>query len=154
MCIFQYLLYFTCTVRQHCLLKASCWKGAVVSVVISSLSVWCVHLRLAYFIYLHNVWVVRSEWCVFSCWWTMKMLVKGKIGKRQEAENDVIFYSEIFGTESYFLPTRNAMLRMPLRHLRSMSLRWAKCTGRTGKLFRGSRPETSCLVTSWRLLVS
>lgn len=60
---------------------------------------------------------------------------------------------EIFGTDSVFLLTRNAMLRMPLRHLRSMSLRWGKCTGRTGKLCRGSRPETSCLVTSWRLLV-
>lgn len=52
-----------------------------------------------------------------------------------------------------FLLTRNAMLRMPLRHLRSMSLRWAKCTDRTGKPCRGSRPETLSLVTSWRSLV-
>lgn len=48
---------------------------------------------------------------------------------------------------------RNAMLKMPSRRSRSTSPRWAKCTGRTGRRCRGSRPATSCPVTSWKSLV-
>lgn len=48
---------------------------------------------------------------------------------------------------------RNAMLKMPSRRSRSTSPRWAKSTGRTGRRCRGSRPATSCPVTSWKSLV-
>lgn len=48
---------------------------------------------------------------------------------------------------------RNAMPKMPSRRSRSTSPRWAKCTGRTGRRCRGSRPATSCPVTSWKSLV-
>lgn len=64
------------------------------------------------------------------------------------------FIYEMSGPELHHVLVRNATLRMPLRRSRSTSRRWAKCTGRTGKRCRGSRPETSCLVTSSKWLVS
>ncbi len=34
-----------------------------------------------------------------------------------------------------------------------MSLKWGRCTDRTGRVFRGSKPGTLCLETLWRWLV-
>lgn len=49
---------------------------------------------------------------------------------------------------------RSEMQKTLLRHSRSTSQRWAKCTVWTALPSRESKPETSFLVISWRFLVS
>lgn len=45
---------------------------------------------------------------------------------------------------------RSEMQKMPLKHLRSTSPRWERCTARIGRVSRESRPGTLCPGTLWR----
>lgn len=101
--------------------------------------------------------VMNFEWlqvkCVISAQLKKIMTVIKHVSHKESPIPNSSEYNLLFFTFDY-LHLRNVMQKMPLKPLRSTSQRWARCTVRTGRPSRGSKPKTLCLETLWRSLVS